>query len=117
MPFTEDICVVVTCDGCGDGWTTDQYAYTPHFPDYDAARADLIDHGWHIDGARLVCPDCTRLEACARAGHDWGPWRVAASLPTPSGPWSGRVRSCRACPDSEWDPALVAVREPVGERA
>lgn len=117
MPFTEDICVIVVCDGCGDGWTTDQHPYIPHFPDYDTARADLIDHGWHLDGPRLVCPDCTRLEACARAGHAWGPWQIITGLKTPSGVWAGRVRSCQTCPDSEWDPALVAAGEPVGERS
>lgn len=106
MPFSEDICVIVVCDGCGDGWA-DEACGEPHFVDYDSARVYIVEHGWSVDGARLVCPDCTRLEACAARGHAWGPWRVVTGLKTTGGTWSGRVRSCAGCPDSQWDPALT----------
>jgi len=138
MPFTEDICVVVVCDGCGDGWATGpatgsvggSEGFTPHFPGYDEARQYLIDAGWTLTpgtatdrsrgASRLVCPDCTRLEACADRGHAWGPW-IARDLHFPrrgdgtSGGWSGRVRECGRCPDTQWDPPL-APRSPVRRR-
>ena len=114
MPFSEDICVVVYCDGCGDGWAKGPNDYTPHFRDYDTARQHLLDFGWTVEptdaGARLVCPDCTRLEACAQRGHAWGPWNVRDLRQLrPDGRtagWAGRVRSCGLCPDTEWEPPL-----------
>jgi hypothetical protein len=123
MPFSEDICVVVLCDGCGDGWAKGPNDYTPHFRDYDTARQHLLDFGWTTTptsatgdgdrvGSRLVCPDCTRLEACARRGHAWGPWNhrdLRATLPDGrAGGWTGRVRACALCPDTQWDPPLRA---------
>lgn len=124
MPFIEDICVVVECDGCGDGWAQGPNDYTPHFTDYDTARQHLLDFGWTIEPTtapgtataprtattRLVCPDCTRLEACARRGHAWGPWNGRdLRHQRPDGRtigWAGRVRACGLCPDTEWDPPL-----------
>jgi hypothetical protein len=127
MPFTEDICVIVVCDGCGDGWTTPAGRRTPHFRDYDAARRYVLEHGWTITpttttgsvpasgsvsgNTRLVCSDCTGLEACAHTGHEWGPWIPRELRWVTAGRavrWTGQVRSCGACSDSEWEPPLRA---------
>ena len=121
MPFNEESRVVVLCDGCGDGWTKGPNDFTPDFTSYDAAREHLDFFGWTVAPCpatsgkpartRLVCPDCTGLEACAKRGHDWSPWRHhdlrrAAPAGIPVG-WIGWVRECRLCPDTEWDPPLA----------
>jgi hypothetical protein len=100
-------CVVVECDGCGDGWTGDDYDGRSHFPDREAALDGLSAAGWTVDGDEMLCADCAVMQACERAGHDWTLWRAAGPFARPQGAWQGRIRYCDGCPDSQWDPPLT----------
>lgn len=86
MPISKVICVVVTCDDCGDGWQDNDDYGTPHWPVGDAtAEADfaqLLDSkddgglGWTEDDGVLRCRSCTSKHkgttrehrSCARCG-------------------------------------------------
>ena len=113
MPFIDRVCVSVECDDCGSGATED--GYLPHYPDHDDALDAITGQGWTTDGARLVCPDCTRLARCAATGHEWGAWQDARPIQRRGDIWTGRVRVCGGCPDSQWDPPLRPAASPQDE--
>ena len=56
MAFSEDWCVIVSCDGCGDGWATGTSRKVPHFRSHDAARRYVLDHGWTLDPPLFSTP-------------------------------------------------------------
>ena len=113
MPLVATICVVLTCDVCGDGWAP--LGAEPHFANRAAAVQYASRSGWVTTSRRAVCAECTHVEVCALGGHTWGRWTSAGPFPSADGgTWQGRVRHCGVCSSAEWDPPI---RRQLGRQA
>ena len=93
MAFSEDWCVIVSCDGCGDGWATGTSRKVPHFRSHDAARRYVLDHGWTLDPVSPPRPPSTPLPVHAWCGCWSGGGAVGVSgLHPPGGVHPARSR-------------------------
>ena len=124
MTISAQQCVVVSCDGCGDGCWEDGI---PHFPTTEEAVAYVEGAGFVVVGHVVWCPDCARKRECVRLGHTY----VDAEDPdsTEERAWRQsvtehgvpfRTRDCEHCSAPEYDPPfgqLVLLNEAAGAAA
>lgn len=59
MSTTEERCLTVECDGCGNPLTNDDWGI-PHFATAAEATADAVDADWRTDGEHHWCEDCQK---------------------------------------------------------
>ncbi len=91
-------CVQAGCDQCGDRCWED-WDYRPHWPSEPAARTELAEQDWQLEGERMLCARCAALEACRTLGHQFSAWVACLCGP-------GGDRRCASpagsCPAHRW---------------
>ncbi len=115
--FTEVICILIVCDGCGKpGFDTGEggdYDAVAHFdtPE-EAAEFAQREADWLIVGGRATCRRCAEKAACDLTGHDWGGWHPCGPHKlTAGGVYEGRSRHCQTCGQSDYDPPIPRPEE------
>ncbi|BBH71149.1 hypothetical protein ACTI_78340 [Actinoplanes sp. OR16] len=104
MPMTEQTCVIVVCDTCGNGWDDDS---AWHFDTAEEAETYLRGQEWTVTDEQVVCPDCAKRADCERTGHQHGPW----SEPNTLNGVTYRTRFCAHCHSSDYDPPRQQLNE------
>lgn len=105
-------CIVIVCDGCGDG-AEHEDGMTPHFDTLDEATVSLagdgddedFTHEWLMTPAEHICPRCRAKRACAVVGHDLSDWATADARGIPMA-----RRFCYRCNFYEVAPATEESR-------
>jgi hypothetical protein len=99
-------CVSVDCDSCGEAWWRegDEFVGTPHYPtEAEALKALVGELGWRVEPGKQLCPDCAKVEDCARNGHLMMSWQTCwcrANTDTAE-PTCGHLwRQCSHCGDA-----------------
>lgn len=57
--FTDHVCIVVTCVGCGQEFEDDDTEWTVHFPSMPEALARLARGAWTVTDQGPLCWHCT----------------------------------------------------------
>ncbi len=125
MPVRTISCVVVDCDGCGDGWESEDGRW--HYGTEEEARLALTgDLEWEVTATGAwLCRSCTVRRACKELGHEFGSWWACRCQGRILWPGHGdpdcvwQVRMCDRCGGSEQqraDKHVVAAPGSGGER-
>lgn len=99
------VCFEARCDECDTGFGGyEDDNVTVHYPDAKKLEDDLKANDWSVTRTRVLCPECQSHIGCNLLGHDWKPWKPLTHLSLP-----GRMRSCKHCDTTEFDPPIQPI--------